>query len=609
MPTAPLPETRPTRTARILGLLGLVLLIGLSGYARARVALDHPSFDPEHPQALLKSDPALLSYFTGRIRANGGLPPEDFRADPRVQWPELTDVPAEFTVGQEFLVAWGHLAVGGDLPLHVFALWLMAFVAALAAAGVYGVVSWRTRSPGWALVAATFWCVIPANYRTLGFVLVREDLSLPLFAAHLALLARASELRTASAFLWAGLIAGAACATWHAMGFFVAIELACLHLWLLRNGASPFEVPGSWAVLFGPVLAATLVPALRSGGFLLGFPMQLAFALLVVGLLRARGRLARRWPSAGVALGSWLLLLGVSRLFHPGNGYAHVFELLLAKVVHLGRRPMDPSVISFDARLLWQGPFETLPLSYLYAWIGLAGWAVAATAIALALRYRRELAGFDWLWISLTLLSLPIAWLVGRTIIVLGLLIPALVILVPARRRNTAALALFALLTVLQGVSFVRSLAYWDLESWYGTPITTREQRELLDWIADNVDPSEPIVSDFVTSAAILAHTGNPIVLQPKYETTRARRRAREFFDAYALGTAEDVRRVVRERFRSRLLVVDTRLGGLMEWTGGRSAERADRAAAATLGEHFEVLYSNSPDSVRGPRYHVYRVE
>jgi hypothetical protein len=39
------------------------------------------------------SPPGLLYYLTRRIAEAGGLPLSDFRADPRIEYPETTDVP------------------------------------------------------------------------------------------------------------------------------------------------------------------------------------------------------------------------------------------------------------------------------------------------------------------------------------------------------------------------------------------------------------------------------------------------------------------------------------------------------------------------------------
>jgi hypothetical protein len=223
------------RTPRLLrSVAPWLLLVGIvAGGAAVRigVAESMPYLHDRPAEGLLKSDPGLLHYLTGRIVAAEGRVPDDFRADPRIEHPESTDVPAMFTVGQEFLVAWTYLALDGHVPLHVVALYLMSVVAALAAIGVFGLALELTRSRAWACLAAGLYALSYSNYRTIGFLYIREDLSLPLFALHLWLLARAIRTGRAAPMVGAGLAAAAALATWHAMTFVFSVEVACLLAW------------------------------------------------------------------------------------------------------------------------------------------------------------------------------------------------------------------------------------------------------------------------------------------------------------------------------------------------------------------------------------------
>ncbi|HED64403.1 MAG TPA: hypothetical protein ENJ09_02495 [Planctomycetes bacterium] len=588
-----------------LGLLALALVVLIAGVARARTVLASPSFAGEPPEALLRSDPGLLLYITDRIVAGGGLPPADFRADPRVQAPEGTDLAAEFTVGQEFLVAWAAKWCAPGVSLHIVALWVSSLLASAAAVGVYLLVVSRTRSPGWALLAALLFSVLPANSRTLGFVLMREDLAIPLFALHLGLLGWAERRRDARAFLLAGLAAGAALATWFAMGFVFALELGCLGLWFLRGNRSPFEARGAWAALVGPVLVATLVPALRATGFLVSIPMLVAFSLLGVGLARGMGRLRSRAAGAFVSIVAPFVLLCVVTLLDPGrSSRRHVFELLLAKVRLGGRRPVDPTAIPFDARLLWQGPFETLAPSDLYRWIGALGWVLALVFCVLAVRSRRKLGGFDALLAALLLVSLPAAWAVGRLVVLVGLFLPMLAGLArlgPDRRRVLP----LVLVLLLARVSGYRSeLAGWSFP-WYGSAESRREQAELVAWVGDHVPPDEVVAADFVTSTPLLLFDGSRIVLQPKYDTERSRRRIEEYLRVFAGPSAKELARVLGDRFRSTLLVTDDALRADLEWTAGivptAEAKAVGYDAAALEAAGFESLY-------RSPRYRVWRV-
>ena len=612
----------PLRPAATLA-AALAATIAFSTCIRTHTTFTDPAFAAAHanaPRGLLKSDPALLAYLTQRILDSGGLPPDDFRADPRIQHPDTTDIPAEFTVGQEFLLAWTYRLFGADLPLVDFAVRLMSFLASLAAVGLCGLVWTRTRSVAWTVLALCAFATLPANYRTIGFILVREDLSFPLFALHLWLLARAERRRTPSAFLLAGLVLAGALATWHAMGFFVAVELGCLVLAFLISGKSPFQLPGAWAVLVGPVLAATLVPALRANAFLVGLPMQVAWALLAVALVRARRPLARA-PALGLAAATWAATFGLAALLVPGrSGYAHVYEMLVAKLIHLGRKPLDPATISFDARLLWQGPFETLPLVALIGSLGL-GALLLAGAFLCAARARNPLPPFDRWLVGLTLAALPTAWLIERTVILAGLCVPAVAAILFARvARVRLARGVFVAAVALQLLWFW-SWAGRTAISWYQPPGRQAEIAALVEWIADNVDSTEPIAADFMNSTAILAQTGNPVVLQPKYETEASRRKAQAFLETFFHGSPADLARLVRERFESRYLLVDRHTLALSTWTAGLAAGalKPGSAAEVFLSQEdgvlssvpgFELVY-RSPATIRqvdGRPYDFFRL-
>jgi hypothetical protein len=200
-----------TRRTRVVCLAVLVLVVVFASWVRIHYTLSDRNFDPVSADALLRSDPALVYYITERIVDGGGLPPADFRSDPRVTWPEPADLPAMFTVGQEFLVAWTWLACGGgETPLHVWCLYVMSVVASLAAVGVFGLAFELSRSMRWAAAAAVLWALVPFNYRTIGVLLLREDLSLPLFVAHLWLVSRAARSNGIGSYVGAGLAAAAA---------------------------------------------------------------------------------------------------------------------------------------------------------------------------------------------------------------------------------------------------------------------------------------------------------------------------------------------------------------------------------------------------------------
>ena len=605
--------------------IGVALLVAFSSAVRIQLGLGDPHFDREQPEGLLKSDPALLYYITERIVESNGAAPEDFRADPRVQHPARTDLPAEFTVGQEFLIAWAYRLLGSDAPLHVFCVWAMAITASLMVAGVYLLAASRA-GPLWGLAAAALFVVLPASYRTVGFILVREDLSLPLFALHLGFaacgFADAARRRAGPWLLASGLALALALATWHAMRFVFALEAAVVFAWFLRSGQNPLASRRGWLLLVPSVLACGFVPALRFGGALFSPGMQLALALAAAGLLASRP--GARPRTIGLVA---LTLFAAAGLVLGGSGFHHVRDVLFAKLAHFGRFPSDPAELSFDARLLWQGPFETLALSAAWrahAWVLLPALAAAALWLPAWVRGKDPApalcsAGF--------VAALSVAWLFERLVVVPALLAPALAVFLASglRDRRLAAAGL-AVVLALQAAGTVRHTG--GLNPWYVPAGRQTEIAALVRWVADHVEPTEAIVGDFVNSTAILAHAGNPIVLQPKYETDHSRRRAQAFLETFFHESPEALRGLVRDRFQARYLLVDRyTLWELSRVTAGlRADERAPRAGTAAevfLSQEpsvlesvpgFELVY-RSPEDIRRPGgepydfFRLYRVD
>jgi hypothetical protein len=268
----------------------------------------------------------------------------------------------------------------------------------------------------------------------------------------------------------------------------------------------------------------------------------------------------------GLALGAWL----------APSSYAHVHAVVLAKLVHLGRLPADPNAISFDARLLWQGPFETLAPSEVLAWCGLP-LALLFGAGLVRLKQRSERGSAELLLVALALVSLPAAWMFARLSALLGLFVPgAAVLAVAGARRPWLAWSLAGGLLAAQALDFARYLGAHEIE-WYPPKAARAELAALVEWVGREVPRDEAIVGDFVNSTALLVHTGNPIVLQPKYETDRSRRAAEAFLTTFFRGSCAELAELLATRFESRYLLVDAR----MLWDQSRSTAGLEPALTA----------------------------
>jgi hypothetical protein len=617
--------SRAPRAGRLVALLWLAFAVAWGAWIRIDTALADPDFDARDARGMLRSDPALLYYLCSELAESaraGRLAPADFRADPRIQHPFVTDVPAEFPVGQEFLVAWADVLQrewrSAPAPLHVVALVVMSFVSALFVVGVFVAVRALTSSDLWASLAVLLALLTPANYRTIGFLLLGEDVALPLFGLHLGWLARATRTGRGGDYLASGCLAAGALATWHAASFLVTLELGVLVLGTLVTGRSPLEARRAWLVLVAPALAGLAVPVLRANGLLLSSAAALTLALLAPALARRRRELSAGQARILAAAVLAVALLGLGAV--APSSYAHVYQVVLAKLRFLGRFPDDPNAIPFDARLLWQGPFETLPPADVLAW---CGWPLALLLGATLVTQSRGLPGrgFELALLGLALLALPVAWMFARLAVLVGLLAPACAALALARwPRRRLALAVFGAASLAQAGLFAGFVREHSIE-WYLPSRARAELTNLVEFVRASVPPEEPILGDFVNSTALLAHTRHPIVLQPKYETDRSRRQAEAFLTTFFQRSTADLAELLRTRFRCRYLLVDRYvLWELSRATAGlRADEREPRpgtAAEEFLSESdevlagipgFELLY-RSPPGIPGADYRVFRM-
>lgn len=609
------------RRRHALGIAALLAAFALSAATRVVFPLRDPNVRGASAAALLRTDPAFLYYVTERVVENGGAFPAELRADPNLEWPDLTDVAAIETVGQELYLAWTYLAFGKPMPLVRWAWIAMSVWASLVAVGVYGIAYELTGKVRWAALAALLWAVMLGNYRTLGFVLVREDFAFPWIAAHFWLALRAARTRGWASIALAGLTLLAAAATWHASVFVLLIEAACLLAWFLRSGENPFDERRAWLALAIAIAGSLAVPVLRAKQFALSPPVLIAVALGVAALA-GRSRPMRRAAKAGVALVALgLLALGARAVGGGGEDYGHVFALLAAKLRYLGVPPADPRGLDFGVRLLWQGPFRTADATTFVPLLtaGVAASVAAAFLFAPAWwRGRDARAALALAFVAATALA---TWLVERTAPLFGLVSAAAAALVLDRLPSARFATLLAIAAVAaHGAHQIYVHSTYAI-SWYALPSAGAEQEDLMRWIRANVPAGEPIAADYSTSAAILAHTRHPILNQPKYETRRSRDKIGELCRAYYESTPAELARFLAER-GCRWLVVNrpflggnaTDLGGILPRDLPQMRHTAcwltmsddPREYAAIPG--LKLVYE-SPAALRMRSYRVYRAE
>lgn len=589
------PASAPSRRGALAALV-LALALVLAGTAlRIGLAFADPRFDRVHAERMLKSDPALLHHLVSRIVEARGRLPDDVRADPRIEHPEPFDVVAMLPLVQERLLAFSALVAGPAVPLHVVAMMTSAITASFVALFVFLLARELGTGPGLALCAAALWAASAAAYRTIGIGLLNEDVALPLFAAHLWLLARAARTQRTADALGCSLVLALALASWHALGFFVALEALALAVAWLATGRSLFASRPALAGLALVALAALVQPFLWRTRFLLSPALQIAAGLALAGALERRGvaRGARTLAGLGLVLSLATLALALGQAGVAGFGeYSHVFGLLVAKLRFLGERPLDPGLVAPEVRLMWQGPFETASLREHFSGFPVGAVLLLPIAFELARRARAGCADAREIALAaLALLGCAAAWAIQRVLVLPALVLPVLVALALARfepslRRAWAAGLVVTQLAIFGAVMQVRESRWWVPEQQDALAAASEAVRRL-------VPEGEAIVGDCVTSAALLATTGRPIVVQPKWEHARARQRNVDFLRVLFHEPPEAMRDFLR-RYDARWLIVDREELWRLRWTAGLPLALQDpvpgTAAAGLLARDATAL-------------------
>jgi hypothetical protein len=191
------------------------------------------------------------------------------------------------------------------------------------------------------------------------------------------------------------------------------------------------------------------------------------------------------------------------------------------------------------------------------------------------------------------------------------MLLPAVVACASARSRPWARTSVA--LVIAQALWFAPLIERVTL-SWYRPPERQEEIAHMVRALPKLVPEGEAVAADFMNSTAILAHTGRPVLFQPKWESRASRERVRDLFALLYDGPPERMRRVLLEKYDCRYLLVDRyTLFQLGRYAAGLplSAREPPRGSAAhallssderVLGSipGYRLLY-RSPPTIRQP--------
>ncbi len=502
-----------------LGLVGIIYLFHV--HLKTAKIFRNPTWDAKDEVGQFWSEFAFHYRFAKFFAEHRDW--SELSRDRSVQFPDTINDWAEFTVAMEVPVGALYRWLQPAMSFHVFVVWYDCLISSLSLFAVFLLARALWRSDGAGVFASALYATLYPSYgRTVKNLFLREDFAVPLIILALFFTVRALQVgsdrradrgapggralpQITAALFWLG-----AMASWHLTQFVLAVGVGAAVLVYLGKGETP-RMP--WLVL---LLAAgsLVIPVLRAKQLFLS-PTFCALYALALAVWINGGR--RR---AILVFGAWLaVLLGLSwALGKSETEYAHVYDLFFAKLRYLGVKPDEPARLSWEARCLWEGAFNTAGLGEF--WRSLQ-WTLPLAVVAGWKVGRMEV--WKNVFIVFALLLVPLSWMVVRYFTFLGFAVAVVAAGLVTRRIWWRA----ALVVAVAWQWFALDLKPLDR-----SPVVPDHYKPLVAWINEHTPTNAVILASISESPVILASTGRPIILHSKFENRRIRERYREFLEA-----------------------------------------------------------------------------
>lgn len=520
----------------VLGLLGLYLL-GV-GVRRGVLQTQYRELGGS-PAFTLES---ALHYRMIQNAMTGRLAKTDFN----IEYPTGVNIRRTYSIGSEYFYALAAKCWPSSVSLTERIRWLEVLWFCLGIPLMVLWMRWTTGSPmaGW--ISGAFYAVaISSVIRSTGQEISRENFALPFLMAHLAFNARASG--SAEQRLWAVLSAvclALAAMNWDLIQYYVFLWAVVGAAGLLRSefSARP-ELQSLWlAEWFALVAVSIFNPYLRAHGWFFSPPMLLACGV-TAGLLmeiKSGNRLSGR---------QYALLLAVPLLFglliHAAfaESYSHFGSLLWAKIRFLNRKPADPSLLTFDQRIMWVPALQSTTLFMAKLMFPALLWLTIPVFFVLCVYQFRCARSEVYRFVFFYGASLITFWLFFRFHVFLAVFAAALPGALFGILKDRTPVLKWILPALLAFLCAVEARHTWVFRRQWGRPnVYYPELKALTEWFAEN-GQQKPVAANFGVSASLLAYGGAPIVLHPKFEGAEIRRRVREYGEALFKGDEEAFRK------------------------------------------------------------------
>ena len=324
-------------------------------------------FNTKDDTGIFWTESALQQRTAKIVAVNGRLAVSDKNA----QYPEGLEYRDRLTTTMEIIAGYIYrLFIPGQLPFHFFLIIFISIWSSLSIIPLYLSSCLVTKNKTSGLFACIIYALTPAVYITVtapAFEL--QDFALPLIFTHLYFFIRAMKSDDAAKYSYA-VLSGAflltALSSWHLTQFYYTMFVLFMGMIIFcepETDTRPFYIITGIGLIGG-----FLIPVLRTAGFLFSLSMLLSYCIAIATLLPVKKYLVKRALLIFLCIITIIITIIIATKKIPE--YRYVYGLMLDKIKYLGRRPADPSSLTWETLVMWVSPFTSPSAKEIYLFIG-----------------------------------------------------------------------------------------------------------------------------------------------------------------------------------------------------------------------------------------------
>ena len=520
-------------SSRLLIAIALVAVFAVATAIKLESTTSQPFYDGNNGDGFFWTEAAFHFRHCRLISQGEAIP----AVDKHIQFPEGLDTRRFITPVMEHVYGRVHRCFFSDVPLHRFLVWATAVFSSVSVFACF-VAAYAVRPSGWiALMCASLYAFVPGSmYRNIA-TFIREDFALPfLFGSYACFLMCLKEDRRSVASMGAVLLF-IALAAWHVSQFFIQLFAVGLVLLIVFHGFQILPRRALAIYTVAMVAASITLPVLREKTFVFSIPLMMCYPIVGLAWLRPGGDGWPAWKRIATAGGAMLVfvLIALSIQWFTGT-HSHVYAVMLAKLRYLGQLPEDPTLLSFQAKMMWTSSFLTL--SWREIWILYSSTLIFA-AIALVAVGNQLLRGQHGPSLTMTLylaaVTFVLAILINRMTIFAVFFLAVSVVFAWPRERRSWRFACGALLVVCLTCEVLRYTNSSVLPSFQFVPVRPEPVavNEITRYLRTHTNSGQAVLTTIELSPHIAEYADRPVVIHSKFESPGLRKKVEEVYQAF----------------------------------------------------------------------------